>query len=112
MNREERRRKQKQLQSKGITKEKAKNIVEMANRISKGEVIPEGTKVKINMNEVEKGNQVRNEWMEKHKNDIFTVKHNPRYGENPKLVEFDEDTTWLWYVGELIIVSEQKEGAK
>jgi hypothetical protein len=112
MNREERRRKQKQLQFKGMTKEKAKNIVEMASRISKGEVIPEGTKVKINMNEVEKGNPARNSWMDIHNNDIFTVKYNPRYGENPKLVEFEEDTTWLWYVGELINVSDQKEGAK
>jgi hypothetical protein len=112
MNREERRNKVKQLQSQGMTKENAKNIVERANKISKDSTIPEGTKVKLDINKVEMGNPVRNKWINKHKNETFTVKYNPRYGEDPKLVEFEEDDTWLWYVGELITIQEYKEGDK
>lgn len=109
MNREERRRKQKQLQRKGYSKEKAKNIVEMASRIFTGDVIPEGTKVKLNLDKVEKGNLLRNTWIDSHKDDIFTVKYNPKYGENPKIVEFLEESNWLWHVGELTVLNENNK---
>jgi hypothetical protein len=68
--------------------------------------IPEGTKVKLNIDKTEKGNPARNKWVDENIDNIFTVKYDPKYGDDPVMVEFEEYPLWLWCVDELITISE------
>lgn len=64
----------------------------------------EGTKVAINHNTFMNKNPKRNKWFEEHKNDIFTVQYDPRFGEQPIIYELIEDKTepkWLFSFHEL-----------
>lgn len=80
--------------------------------------IPEGTKVKIDVEKLqkEKTYNKRNvkwkEFIENNKDTIFTVEYDENKKDNPKMVCLKEDTSpvkWLFFVGDLIVVKEVKE---
>lgn len=105
MNRSERRKTERNVKHKfKCSTTTAKEIVKLQNVRKEFDPIPEGTKVKINLNNIETGNPARNKWIEENDNKIFTVKYNPKWGENPIMVEFEEDDTWLWCINELTVV--------
>lgn len=106
MNREQRRKAEKNVKSKlKVSATTAKEIVKLQGVRQELDPIPEGTKVKININNTEKGNPVRNKWIDENQDRVFTVKYNPKWGENPIMVEFEEDNLWLWCINELDIVT-------
>ena len=41
-------------------------------------------------------------------NKIFTVTYEKRMGENPDLVTFKEDNTWIWREEDLIVIKDVK----
>ena len=80
--------------------------------------IPEGTKVKIDVEKLqkEKTYNKRNvkwrEFIENNKDTIFTVEYDRDKKDNPKMVCLKEDTSpvkWLFFVGDLIVIKEVKE---
>ena len=80
--------------------------------------IPEGTKVKIDVEKLqkEKTYNKRNvkwrEFIENNKDTVFTVEYDENKKDNPKMVCLKEDTSpvkWLFFVGDLIVLKEVKE---
>jgi hypothetical protein len=81
--------------------------------------LPEGLKVKINYEEITSRptyNRMRQEYrdfVEKNKNEIFTVEYDDKHKEKPYLVCFKEDDTplkWLWEISsDLIVVDDNTE---
>ena len=72
--------------------------------------IPNGTQVKLNLSAIQKDPNYQRksdkwkEWIEQHKEEIFTVEYDPKFGEQPKVVTLKEDTSdpkWLWFIGDL-----------
>jgi hypothetical protein len=103
---------------KSILKSKAKELeylVRTAELEKRSEILPEGTKVKINLVNMQNHpdysrltEKYRN-WVEGHADDLFTVKYDPKHLDNPVLVSLAEDKTypkWLFWVGDLIEVKE------
>ena len=104
MNRKQKRSSVKSLRKLGLNNVSAKQIVKNINIRQTFDTITEGAKVKINIENTEKGNPERNKWVEENKDKVFTVKYNPKYGDSPIMVEFEEYPLWLWCVNELIVV--------
>jgi len=108
MNREQRRKTAKELKSKGYSKEK----VDAFLNINKStETIPEGTKVKLNIDKIKshpdynKLTSKYKSWVNENKDKVFTVKYEKYYGDNPNIVALLEDEIgWNFYVGDLIVV--------
>ena len=80
--------------------------------------IPEGTKVKIDVEKLqkEKTYNKRNvkwkEFIENNKDTVFTVEYDENKKDNPKMVCLKEDTSpvkWLFFIGDLIVIKEVKE---
>ncbi len=110
MNREQRRKTAKELKSKGYSKEK---IDAFLNINKTTESIPEGTKVKLNIDKIKshpdyyKLTGKYKNWVNDNKDIVFTVKYEESYGDNPNIVALLEDKTgWNFYVGDLIVVKE------
>lgn len=106
MNRKERRNTEGKLHKLGFSKSEAKTLIKLGSGKRHINSIPEGTKVKLNIEKTEKGNPARNKWVDENIDNIFTVKYDSKYGDNPIMVEFEEYPLWLWCVDELIAVSE------
>ena len=75
--------------------------------------IPNGTQVKLNLSAIQKDPNYQRksdkwkEWIEQHKEEIFTVEHDPKFGDQPKVVTLKEDTSdpkWLWFIGDLDVL--------
>lgn len=75
--------------------------------------IPNGTQVKLNLSTIQKDPNYQRksdkwkEWIEEHKEEIFTVEYDPKFGEQPKVVTLKEDTSdpkWLWFIGDLDVL--------
>lgn len=75
--------------------------------------IPNGTQVKLNLSAIQKDPSYQRksdkwkEWIEEHKEEIFTVEYDPKFGEQPKVVTLKEDTSdpkWLWFIGDLDVL--------
>jgi hypothetical protein len=75
--------------------------------------IPEGTKVKINVDKIfkEKGFADRmprfRKFVQEARDKIFTVEYDPEHRDRPTLVCLKEDPSevkWLWYIGDLEVV--------
>jgi hypothetical protein len=78
-------------------------------------LIPEGTKVKLNYKQISSRpdystNLSRwHDFVELHKDDVFTVEYDSKRKKDPYLVCFKEDDSpikWLWLVTDLIRVKE------
>lgn len=107
MNRKERRKMTKDIKHKfKCSSDVAESVVKLRDLKDKFGSIPEGSKVKINLENVHQGNDKRNKWVDKNKDNVFTVKYPKRFKKNPTVVEFKEDKTWLWSFDELTVVEE------
>lgn len=104
MNRAERRRMKRNLDRIGLSDVSSKQIIKNATVRDKFDIIPEGSKVMLNINNTEKGNPVRNKFVEENINKVFTVKYESRFGEKPIMVVFNENPYWIWCINELIVV--------
>ncbi len=59
---------------------------------------PEGTKVKLVPERLTHGNPIRDRWMEKHIDEIFTIEYDPKWGPEPVIYCLKEDTSDpKWY---------------
>lgn len=66
--------------------------------------LEEGQKVKINFQNATKHNPKRTQWMQKHKDEMFTVVYD-KWKEKPQIVALWEDESnpkWLFTLKELI----------
>ena len=75
--------------------------------------IPNGAQVKLNLSAIQKDPNYQRksdkwkEWIEQHKEEIFTVEYDPKFEEQPKVVTLKEDTSnpkWLWFIGDLDVL--------
>lgn len=75
--------------------------------------LTEGTKVKLDVEKILSKKQVRHlsqkyiDFVNAHKDDVFTVLYTDKFGDNPDIVMLEEDPSdpkWLWWTGELIKV--------
>lgn len=70
--------------------------------------IKEGEKVKLNVEKIKIHKDYKRltegykDFISNNADTIFTVKFEEKYGEYPSLVTFQEDSTWLFHVGDLI----------
>lgn len=76
-------------------------------------LLTEGTKVKLDVDKILSTKQRRHlsqkyiDFVNTHKDDVFTVEYESRFGDEPGIVLLKEDDTdpkWLWWAGELIAV--------
>lgn len=90
------------------------NFVKSFEGIKDPNLIPEGTKVKINYNNISSQPDYSNknpkyiDFVEKHKDDIFTVEYDPKRKQDSYLVCLKEDNNpikWLWLVTDLIKIN-------
>lgn len=76
--------------------------------------IRDGEKVKLNVDQIKKGkdwhklNNKYKSFVLNNANTIFTVKFEEKYGDKPSLVTFAEDNIWLWWVEDLIRLTDDK----
>jgi hypothetical protein len=112
MNREKRRKFTKELKAKGFSKDKIVTYLNFATKDSKV-IIPEGTKVKLDIEKIkahpdyEKRTPKNKKWIDDNIDNIFTVKYEEYYGDNPVVVAFLEDEIgWNFHVMDLIVVKE------
>ena len=113
MNREQRRKYEKSLRSKGISSTDAKNIVSLKQKIDSTEPIPEGSKVRLDIDVIKNDpNYERKvdrykQFVDENKDKTFTVEYDARHKNKPLIVCLKEDTSlvkWLWSVEELVQV--------
>lgn len=116
MNRKEKRDSLKFLKKKmtesGISKkEKNQFLSDMLTKYNKDKY-QEGAKVRLNYQKIsERFNIDSNpkfvQWVENHKDEIFTVEYEKKYQKNKTLCVFKEDDSevrWLWFYQDLILV--------
>jgi len=113
MNREQKRKYIKELKSKGFTKEQIDAILLYKKYADVNNYIPEGTKVKLNYNEIKnqpdypKLTEKFRNWIEDNKDKVYTVEYKKNKRGKPLFVTLKEDTSdpkWLFWVGDLIVV--------
>ena len=90
-------------------------MVNAANEYSGEDYLSEGTKVKLNYKWITENpayshaQQPYKDFIEKHKDDVFTVEYDDKYRDKPYLVCLKEDDTpikWLWHsLLDLIVVN-------
>ena len=114
MNREQKRQFKKHL-SKISTKKEIKQRPTFVDRTDLS--IPEGSKVQLNIERIttrKDYSRMRDsykEFVEKHKDTIFTVEYDPKHTYEPLWVCLAEDPTpikWLFYIGDLFVVHENR----
>lgn len=90
-----------------ITSKIVKEYIQQKNSISNG------TQVKLNLSAIQKDPNYQRKsdkwkaWIEQHKEEIFTVEYDPKFGDQPKVVTLKEDTSdpkWLWFIGDLDVL--------
>lgn len=107
MNREQRRKFDKQ----GFDGNKLAAIM---NAAEDNQLIKEGEKVKLDVKRItgradwQKMNEKYRTFVMDNAKVIFTVRYEEKYGDKPSLVTFAEDSTWLWWVGDLIVIKDDK----
>jgi len=107
MNREQRR----NLDKKGFDGNKLAAIM---NAVDDNQIIKEGEKVKLDVKRItgrpdwQKMNEKYRTFVMDNAKGVFTVQYEEKYGDKPSLVTFAEDTTWLWWVGDLIVIKDVK----
>lgn len=114
INREQRRNYTKQLKAKGFNDKQIDFIIKSKQLQEKQKLIPEGTKVKLNINQIksdvnyQRKTDIYHKWTEDHKDNVFTVEYDEKHKYNPILVCFKEDTQyrWLHWIGDLTIIKE------
>lgn len=94
-----------------LTRKMASKIVK--EYIKQKNSIPNGTQVKLNLSAIQKDPNYQRKsdkwkaWIEQHKEEIFTVEYDPKFGDQPKVVTLKEDTSdpkWLWFIGDLDVL--------
>lgn len=107
MNRDEKRKLAKKLK---ISYQELLNAINFKIEDVTIEQLPEGTKVKLKADEIlERKEELTDKfinWVEEHRNDIFTCERDPSLPDDTKRVVFKEDTTdpkWLFHVTDLTL---------
>lgn len=87
-------------------------IAAIMDAVDDNQLIKEGEKVKLDVKKITS----RDDWQKlteryrtfvmENANTVFTVKYEEKYGGTPSLVTFDEDNTWLFWVGDLIVIKD------
>lgn len=70
----------------------------------------EGTKVKIDPSKVNRGNPLRNKWIDDHIDQIFTIEYDARFDKDTLIYRFKEDMSnpkWLFSHAELVRADER-----
>lgn len=89
-------------------------IAAVMNAIDDSQLIQEGEKVKLDVKKItsrpdwQKMTERYRSFVMDNTNTVFTVKYEERYGDKPSLVTFAEDSTWLWWVGDLVTLKDIK----
>lgn len=124
MNREERRNLAKKIKKAnktlklGLNKTQLKDYIKFKEEQLSSVVLFEGDRVKIDYKGItsrvdyDKRRPEYRDFIEQNKNNIFTVKYDEKYRNNPWLVSLEEDTTeprWLFTTSDLIPYNEEKE---
>lgn len=93
------------------------NMSKIKKALDDWKPIPKDTKVKLNMDkitshpdwnpETDDFNHRRYvDWINAHKDDMFTIEYDPKYEDNPQILCFVEDETvpkWLFHESDLIV---------
>lgn len=69
----------------------------------------EGTKVRINPSKVNRGNPLKNKWIDDHIDKLFTITYDPRFDRETLIYSFKEDMSepkWLFSHTELVECNE------
>lgn len=69
----------------------------------------EGAKVKINPLKVNRGNPLKNKWIDDHTDQIFTIEYDPKFNRETLVYSFKEDMSepkWLFSHAELVECNE------
>jgi predicted site-specific integrase-resolvase len=95
-------------------REYIKFMRDVENQINNFEFLAEGTKVKLNYDEItsrpdyQRKQEKYRAFVENNKDKIFTVEYDERHREKPYLVCLEEDETpikWLWHIiSDLVVV--------
>lgn len=111
MNRETKREIRKKLKGKGYSKSEIDNFIKFKELYSQTKILKEGQRVKLNVDKIknhpdwDKLTKKYRNWVELHKEDIFTVEYDKNHQDKPTLVCLQEDSSepkWLFFVGDLI----------
>lgn len=111
MNREKRRRTEKQLRSRGVNQETIRSYMELLRDTNKsqdlGPVIPYGSHVKINLEKIQSRKEYDRlskkyrEFVERNSDTVFTA-----IVEKRGLISFQEAPEWLFWNGDLILLED------
>ena len=102
----------------GLNKTQLKDYIKFKEEQLSSVVFFEGDKVKINYESItsridyEKRRPEYRNFIEENKNNIFTIKYDEKYRNNPWLVSLEEDTTeprWLFTTSDLILYNEEEK---
>jgi hypothetical protein len=99
------------------------NMSKVKKALDDWKPIPEGTKAKLNMvkitshpdwnpNTTDWNHRRYVDWINAHKDDVFTIKYDPKYKINPQMLCLKEDTTnpqWLFHESDLIVLEDDKK---
>ena len=114
MNREQKRQLKKQLSKVSKKTNEPKQRPTFVDRTDLS--IPEGSKVKLNIERITKRKdysrmrETYKDFVENHKDTVFTVEYDPKHTYEPVWVCLAEDTTpikWLFYIGDLLLLDEK-----
>ena len=93
------------------------NMSKIKKALDDWKPIPEGTKVKLNMERIKADvnyprlTDTYKTWVNENQDKIFTVEYDPKHKENPQLLclkENIEPVKWLFWEGDLIVLEEDK----
>ena len=93
------------------------NMAKIKKALDDWKPIPEGTKVKLNMERIKADvnyprlTDTYKTWVNENQDKIFTVEYDPKHKENPQLLclkENIEPVKWLFWEGDLIVLEEDK----
>lgn len=119
MNREQRRKYEKQLRENGYTADVAKRMANLKKQMASEDAIKEGDKVTLNYKKITSYADYATKtegyktFVENNKDTVFTVKYDDFYNKNGNniIVTLAEDTTkpsWMWVIDDLIKVKKKK----
>ena len=123
MNREQRRKFNLSVKDSKVLTELA-NMTKIKKMIDDWKPIPEGTRVKLNIKRIKSDpdwNENTEDFNKKryvkfvnaNKDKVFTVEHDPKYGDKPTLLCLKEDDSypfkWLFWEGDLTVLEERND---
>ena len=112
MNREDKRDYTKRLKAKGYPKKEIDQFLMIKEMKDNKKHLQEGQKVKLNMDNITSHPDYPNltakyrNWVESHKDMLFTVEFDKAYKDNPTLLclkEDDSEPQWLFWEGDLTV---------